>query len=420
MGMTAKNMGERTYAETVARGFYGKNHGGLFGKYDNVRAYWEDELTSQALRPFVRDRLAIADAEKRGLRILDLGCGAGQGLELLMQIRRTDLDLHDEHEYLLTSKRIDAYLGLDISPAMVEQGRANHATLSQVRFEQADLQGGLGGALREKPFDLYFSSYGALSHLDAASLRRCLTEAALHARSGAYVVLDLLGRYSPEWPGYWSAKQEHEKVRPYSMSYLYAEEERASGKVESFPIRFWTGDEVHALCNEISAAERIPVRVAEIFDRSLFVGRHTDTRQHGTCLPPLRSLVNRLYEHNVRTRLQDLLVTWKDVEGAGDLNAFFSMMADCWNQLIDFTNTRFRGERVDLVEMKGWREFPPALQMALVTMDRVIDSVAWIDVGDVRANVIEPQLAYVLRRMQQRLQRGSGCGHGLVAIVKIG
>ena len=51
---------------------------------------------------------------------------------------------------------------------------------------------------------------------------------------------------------------------------------------------------------------------------------------------------------------------------------------------------------------------------------RIIDGVAWIDVGDVRANVIETQLAYVLRRMQHQLQEGRGCGHGLVAILQIG
>jgi hypothetical protein len=95
-------------------------------------------------------------------------------------------------------------------------------------------------------------------------------------------------------------------------------------------------------------------------------------------------------------------------------------MAGCWNVLIDFTIERLRGARFNLVELAGWRAYPPALQMALVTLDRVIDSVAWIDVGDVRANIIEPQFAYVLRRMQHQLQEGRGCGHGLVAVLQVG
>src|SRR5690606_24250098 len=81
MSNDAVSMGERTYAETVARGFYGKNVGGLSGKYDNVRAHWEDAMTRVALRPFVRETVAQCTRARRGVRILDLGCGAGQGYE---------------------------------------------------------------------------------------------------------------------------------------------------------------------------------------------------------------------------------------------------------------------------------------------------------------------------------------------------
>jgi len=31
--------GLRTYSDTVAKGLYNKNLGGLFGKHDNVRTY---------------------------------------------------------------------------------------------------------------------------------------------------------------------------------------------------------------------------------------------------------------------------------------------------------------------------------------------------------------------------------------------
>jgi hypothetical protein len=58
--------------------------------------------------------------------------------------------------------------------------------------------------------------------------------------------------------------------------------------------------------------------------------------------------------------------------------------------------------------------------MALVALGRVINSVAWSDVGDVWANVVESQLAYVLRRMQHQLQEWWGCGHGFAARLKVG
>lgn len=413
-------MGERTYAETVARGFYGKNLGGLFGKYDNVRAHWEDAMTRVALRPFVRERVAQCVRAGRGVRIVDLGCGAGQGYEQLIRIDQRDLDLADEHRYVLRPEQIELYFGLDLSEAMIDKGRENYDGLAGLKFEVADLREGLGIARSKAPFDIYFSSYGALSHLEAKALRNLLCEIATHGRPGAIIVLDLLGRYSPEWPIYWSAKTEEDKVRPYSMSYLYPPDERQSGAVEKFPLRFWTGEEIRSLASDISGATGIEVRVRELLDRSIFVGRHVDTNEYGTSLPPLRRHVNRLYEQNIRTNLEKLRVYYRDVAGADELNRFFRSITMCWNVLVDFTIERLRGTRLNLVDLDGWRDFRPELQMALMTIDRIVDGVAWIDVGDVRANVIEPQLAYVLRRMLHKLQEGRGCGHGLVAVLQIG
>jgi SAM-dependent methyltransferase len=409
--------GTWTYTETVARGLYEKNQGGLFGKHDNVRTYWEDELTRTTLRPFIRERVVACAAAGRRLRILDLGCGAGQGYELLTKIRQTDLSLEDAQRYVLTPDQIELYLGLDLSDGMIEQGRQNYHQVPHVRFQQADLRDGLSNVARERPFDVYFSSYGSLSHLSTEGLRTCLRGIARHAAPGALVVLDVMGRFSPEWPEYWHL--EGDKVRPYSMSYLFSERERKLRDIERFPLRFWTGAEIRELCAEISADTAVGLEVLEIVDRSIFVGRHVDTREYGTCLPPLRALVNRLYEHNVRTPLDRLLVDYQPVAGADALNEFFFRASRCWNTVIDFARTRLSGLRIDLVEMPNWREFPAALQMALVTMDRIVDSVAWIDVGDVRADIIEPQLAYVLRRMQYRLQEGRGCGHGMIAALKV-
>ena len=372
------------------------------------------------MRPFVRERLVACAAANRRVRVVDLGCGSGQGYELLTRIRHSELSLEEPQRHVLGAEDIELYLGLDLSDSMVEQGRKNYEHLGHMRFAQADLRQGLGVAARERPFDIYFSSYGSLSHLSLQEVKTCLRAIARHAAPGALVVLDLMGRFSLEWPGYWMAETEEEKVRPYSMSYLFAERERQSGEIERFPLRFWTGHEVKLLCAEVSAEAGVPLEVLELLDRSIFVGRHIDTREYGCELPPIRRLVNRLYEQNTRTNLEHLLINLRPVPGALGLNEFFESMAMCWNTVIEFSRKRLAGTRVDLVEMPGWREFPPALQMALVTVDRIVDSVAWIDVGDVRANVIEPQLAYVLRRMQHRLQDGRGAGHGLLATVRVG
>jgi 2-polyprenyl-3-methyl-5-hydroxy-6-metoxy-1,4-benzoquinol methylase len=53
-------------------------------------------MTRVVLRPFVRERVAQCVRAGRGVRIVDLGCGAGQGYEQLIRIDQRDLDLADE------------------------------------------------------------------------------------------------------------------------------------------------------------------------------------------------------------------------------------------------------------------------------------------------------------------------------------
>ena len=70
------------YEAAVRQGFYGIDAGGLFGKKDNVRKYWEDVFIKLSLR----DAVTALLAEKNALRIVDLGAGSGEGLELLTHI----------------------------------------------------------------------------------------------------------------------------------------------------------------------------------------------------------------------------------------------------------------------------------------------------------------------------------------------
>ncbi len=411
--------GLKTYSDTVARGYYNKHVGGLLGKHDNVRTYWEDQLTRRVMHPFVSRIASTCRAEKRGVRILDLGCGAGQGYELLTRINQKELNLDDELSYVMPAKEIELFLGVDISDAMVDQGRQNYNNVPNVAFEQADLSEGLGPIKSEPPFDIYFSSYGALSHLDTAELLLCLTEILHHARPGALVILDLVARYSPEWPVYWDTTHDSNDMRQYSMSYMYEEDEQRNGEVENFSLRFWSGDEIRKLCSLLSQQIGVTLNPLALLDRSIFVGRHVDTREYQCKLPRLRKVVNHLYELNVRTKLERLRVHYLPSDGHEELNQFFSELAMCWTKVVNFTLERIHGQRIDLVELNGWREFPPPLQAALMTMDRVIDSVSWIDLGDVRANILEPQLAYVLRRLEYTMQSGRGYGHGLVAVLQV-
>jgi SAM-dependent methyltransferase len=416
----AAQSGARTYAETVSRGFYAHHVGGLSGKHDNVRTFWEDEVIRMALRPHLGACVDRCRREGRGVRLLDLGAGAGQGYEILTSIPAAGLGLDDDLRYVLATDEIDCYVGLDLSQAMVAKGTENHRRERRARFAVADLRQGLGPVADEPPYDVYYSSYGSLSHLDTPALRRLLRQIVAHARPGALVVLDLVGRLSPEWPGYWQAPDEAATVRDYSMSYLYESEERALGQVERFPLRFWTGRELREFCAAIDELAPRGLTALRVEDRSIFVGRHLDTREYGPMVPPLRQVVNRLLEADVRTNLDDLRVTIDPVPDQDGVNEFLAELARCWNTLIDFAAVRLPGRRVDLVRMDGWSGFPPALHTALINMDRVVDSVAWFRTSDVRANLVEPQLAYLLRDLEIALQRGLGCGHGLLAVLAVG
>lgn len=155
------------------RGDYNLYKGNLYGKYDNVRTCWEDQLTRFALRPF----LAKITEEKRKkgekVRVLDLGCGSGQGYELITLIDdKRDLDLGLQHDRVLPENEIEIYLGLDYSQAMVEKGTELFANKPHMKFKQVDLSKGLSAIKDEKPFDLYFSSYGSLSHLSKKNFTR--------------------------------------------------------------------------------------------------------------------------------------------------------------------------------------------------------------------------------------------------------
>jgi len=401
------------YARAVAVGGYNSNKGGLRGKHDNVRVFWEDQTRRKLVRPHLealRTELGI-----RPVRVLDLGCGAGQGFDLLTQIERNPRSVELHHDWILPAEDID-YTGVDLSEDMVEKGRENFAGCDNIRFFQGDLNEGLGALRKEPPFDIYFSSYGSFSHLSARRLHGLLSEIVEHARPGALIVLDLNARYSIEWPGYWNARAESGKVRDYTMNYLYLGDPAAMAAAEHFPLRFWTGEEVRDLVASVGSSDG-GLEVKELIDCSVLVGRHVDTREYNPELKPWRGLVNSLHQDFIRTDLSKLRID-PDIAGRHRIvTPFLQTLIAAWNTLIDFTRLRLK-HPVGLFDLKAWTEYPPCLQFALTGMDRVIADAQWMHYGDPRANFIEPQLGYMLRNLELNLQRGLGCGHALLALLR--
>jgi hypothetical protein len=129
-------------------------------------------------------------------------------------------------------------------------------------------------------------------------------------------------------------------------------------------------------------------------------------------------MVNSLHQDFQRTDLDRLLVR---PELAGDHPLITPVLANlirCWNVLVDFTRRRME-RPVRFADIAEWSAYPPELQFAIMGMDRIIADASWIQNGDARANLIEPQLAYLLRSLEITQQQGIGCGHGHLAILRI-
>lgn len=407
----------RTYAEAVKRGNYDLYSGNLFGKYDNVRIYWEDQLTRLALRPFLSKLVAHRQKQGKKLRILDLGCGSGQGYELITKIDKRDLDLGLNHDRVLPEDEIEVYMGLDLCQEMIDKGNEIFECKQNVKFKRADLREGLDAVKQEKPFDIYFSSYASLSHLDKPHLVSLLIDICNHSNSGSLIILDFLGRYSIEWLDYWNAKTEAEKIRDYSMSYLYSKLNQ-DVEIEHFPVRFWTGIEVEELVEELIMETKVKVEILKKFDRSILTGRHTDTQQYNPNLKPIRRTVNSLHEDYMRTDLPELIIDTSIVPEYPIVGPFLNELIRSWNILVNFCQKRLE-EKTALTDMEDWPEFSSHLQFALMNIDRVIADTGWMWHGEPRANIIEPQLGYALRSLEINMQKGIGCGHGLVAILEV-
>jgi hypothetical protein len=52
-------------------------------------------------------------------------------------------------------------------------------------------------------------------------------------------------------------------------------------------------------------------------------------------------------------------------------------------------------------------------------MKNILRVAARTRIGNPRASLVEPQLGYCLREIEMGLQKGLGCGHGLVAIFEV-
>ncbi len=411
-------MSERSaYDEAISSGQYQKVTG-LIGKYDNVRRLWEDEVMRLFLQPYLQRMLEWKRGRGEGLRILDLGCGSGDGYELLVGAKREDKGLSTHANVAIEPGLLQFYKGIDLNPELIAQAKAIHGQRNMAfvegNFNELDLEA-------EEPYDLYFASYGTLSHNGHEQNAQLVAKLAKHGRNGSLIVADWLGRYSYEWQTLWSNDLSREQWMDYLISYIYSEEEKKHRELSSLTLALLCRQEVLAIIQGARRQSKISIRLRQLFDRSVLVGRHMDTADYNPHAQPLRQRVNSLFEPNTRTDLEGLLVNYVPKDGFPAINEFYTMFQSCWNALVGYVIALLRHYDAATASPRPEieRYHPRPLRSAMAEMRRLIAAIHRSKIGDVRANIIEPHLGYALRGLEMGLQRGMGCGHGLVAILEL-
>ncbi len=414
------------YAEAVSSGHYAKQSG-LVGKYDNVRRYWEDEITRINLRPYLKGLIDRSQALMRRVRVLDLGCGSADGHELLAGVRQRDSDIRSWAVTLLQDEVLGLYKGVDLSAELLDQARGIYGNRPKMVFEQGDFTQGLPLDRNERPYDLYFTSYGTMSHHNEDETAvRLLADIARRCEDYCVIVCDWLGRYSYEWQELWTNEPETFQNMDYVVSYIYSpeERERRRDQLQHLTLRLMSRQEAETIVTRASEASGVEIRPLEFFDRSVLTGRHVDTGEYNRHAQPLRQTVNSLHETGVRTELESLVFNYVPRQGFDFLNDYFEHLQMCWNTLVEYVACLLDAyDESERTFVPGAPEIPASyprpLRDMMTRMRIVVEGIGWLHYGLPRENIIEPQLGYALRYLIMNLQQGRGCGHGLVGVLEI-
>jgi hypothetical protein len=276
---------------------------------------------------------------------------------------------------------------------------------------------------KEEPYDIYLASYGTLSHNEDDQTIELLANIARNSRNGSLIIGEWLGRYSYEWQPLWTKELKQDRWMDYVISYLYSEGEQKRKELSSFPLKLMSKEEVLSIVEQSRKKAGVGIKLRELFDKSIFIGRHIDTAQYNPHCQPMRRAVNSLFEPNVRTDLEHLLIDYVPKEGFPEVNSFFEKLKTCWNMLaqygINLLHLVDSGENLPKLNLPEEAQYYPQLKKAMEGMKGVIEGAQGLKIGDPRAHIIEPQLGYNFRELEIGLQEGKGCGHGIVAILEI-
>ncbi|MGD1699611.1 methyltransferase domain-containing protein [Dapis sp. BLCC M229] len=354
---------------------------------DGVKVQWEEPFScsvfQQAIAPYSKSK-----TEK--LQVLDVGSGTGDGYVLLSSLLSEKLELG-------SSENLD-YLGIDISPQMVETANNLYRNRSNVRFECADIR----TSRLESSFDLYLSCGVPYSHLTHEELYQALkmivTNVCQH-RSRSAVVVDVLGRYSIEWTPKWQ-----ESRWDYAMSFFESE-----GNAEPTWMSFYSHHHLQEIMQQAVNEVGCPVEKFEFFDRSIMVGRHTSTGQFNPDLPQYRNLMNSLLDPSQKTDLSQLIFQVELETSPEHILEFFSQFSSWWNSLVSEA-TAILGESFGVEPV----ELPPEVQGFKAKLQQELEQIS--DKHLYRQKV-ELMLAQALQQLEATQQPGYGVGHDLFGVM---
>ncbi len=378
-----------------------------------MRRFWEDEELGLYLRPYLERLVARKKEGGEKLRLLDIGCGSGDGFEFITSINDNKSLILEHDTKVIEPDMLELYKGIDINEGLLSQAQAIYDGRQNMAFIRSDFNDFDFGA--EEPYDLYLADYGTLSHSTDEQTVELLSNIARHSKDGALIMVDWLGRFSYEWQTLWTKDFEHNQWMDYIISYIYSDSRGKEQQLPHFPLRIVGRQEVLYIYRQAKRKAGGGIVLRKLADRSSFVGRHMDTAQYNPHCQPLRRLVNSLFETNQCTNLDEVLVSYVPRDGFTEVNTYYQRFADCWNYLVTYTKALLEGSELP----ETLAEMPLPLRRSLSAMGGIARVVAKLSIGNPRACLIETQLGYCLRELEMGLQRGLGCGHGLVAIFEV-
>jgi SAM-dependent methyltransferase len=322
LGLAVDDTSPDTSPETSADATPGDAYSGAGDHYtsparrDWVKRSWEE--------PSLRRHLdaALRRAHELGMRdtldVLDVGCGTGVALDLLVEVAALA-----EGPLALTRAT-----GLDLDTSLLAIATRRFADDPRVGFVRGDMS----DVPSTGPHDVVLSSGVPFSHLEAPVLERALTRMATvavapgtDAARTTLLVIDVLGRYSLEWTTRWDTTR-----WDYRMSFFATDAD-----VNATPMTTWDGTGLRGLIVRAAGAAGTHVADLHLVDRSLAVGRHTMTGEYTPGLPRLRDLVDGLVDPRTTIDPDALRIDLTLPDAPAEVLAHHRAFISAWNATLE-------------------------------------------------------------------------------------